>query len=267
MPNHFHLLVRSVRGNLSVCMKNLLGPYTQELNYRHNWDGPVFRGRFRNQLVSESEHLQVLLPYIHLNPVRARLVTAPEFGHWTSYADYLGITKPPKWLTTATVLSMYETVDNLVAETLGYHTGELKWPRDFDLRRGMFKTWSPEIPRTHAQVAAWKDRQVEWVREVHGIVTCLSWEQVFVRAMGRGGNPARRLAVWLLATRTDLTYKQIAEVIKGNSNEVTQMLHFIRKARFGEPLANWVRRADFWVEEESEQRTSNANEDPNDNRG
>ena len=64
MPNHFHLLVRSVQGNLSRCMQKLLGPYTQELNQRHGWDGPVFRGRFRNQVVSHSEHLQVLVPYI-----------------------------------------------------------------------------------------------------------------------------------------------------------------------------------------------------------
>ena len=63
MPNHFHLLVRSVRGNISESMKQLLGPYSQALNQKHGWDGPVFRGRFKNQLVSESEHLRVVIPY------------------------------------------------------------------------------------------------------------------------------------------------------------------------------------------------------------
>ena len=80
MPNHFHLLVRSVRGNLSRCMQQLLGRYTQALNLKHGWAGPVFRGRFKNQVVSESEHLQIVVPYIHLNPVQAGLVPAPHMA-------------------------------------------------------------------------------------------------------------------------------------------------------------------------------------------
>lgn len=48
MPNHYHLLVRSVKGNLSRCMQKLGSSFTQRLNERHKWDGPIFRGRFKN---------------------------------------------------------------------------------------------------------------------------------------------------------------------------------------------------------------------------
>lgn len=46
MPNHYHLLVRSVHGNLSPAMRHLNANYTQKANRVHRWDGPLFRGRF-----------------------------------------------------------------------------------------------------------------------------------------------------------------------------------------------------------------------------
>ena len=249
MPNHFHLLVRSVRGNISDCIKHLLGPYTQALNREHGWDGPVFRGRFRNQVVSESEHLRVVIPYIHLNPVRARLVNTPQSAPWSSYSAYIGETRKPEWLTTETVLSLYETLDNMVAETMGYHSGELCWPSDFDLGKGVFKSWSPEIPWTQDEKATWKQRQLEHVQYVFRVVTDLEWDCVRSNKRGRSGNPARRLAVWLLAHWTDLTHKEIGEAVSAGPNQVALMLHTIRKGTYGSPLANWMRRATFWLDD------------------
>lgn len=249
MPNHFHLLVRSIRGNLSDCMKHLLGPYTQQLNKKYDWDGPVFRGRFRSQVVSESQHLSVLIPYIHLNPVRAGLVSTPDDALWTSYNNYVGSSVTPEWLTTSTVLSLYESVDNLVAETMGYKTGELSWPSDFDLERGIFHAWSPDIPVTPEQKKIWKKEQVRIIKHVHWFVTDLPWSSVRPRTQGRSGNPARRLAVWLLATRTDLTHKEIAKVIGGDTNQVALTLHILRKEKFGEPLKLWMQQADIWLAE------------------
>ena len=249
MPNHFHLLVRSVRGNLSLCMKHLLSHYTQELNQKHGWDGPVFRGRFNNQLVSESEHLRVVIPYIHLNPVRARLVTSPEFALWSSYTAYCGVSEKPEWLTMNTVMSLYGSVDNLEAETRGYRTGALPWPSDFDLRKGIFRSWSPEIPRTADEKVAWRHAQTEHVRHVCEAITGVSWDETRTVRRGRGGNPARRLAVWLLATRTEMTHKEIAAVIGGAANHVTLTLHFIRKGRFGSPLREWIEQTKLWPED------------------
>ena len=41
MPNHYHLLVRSVRGNLSRAMRHVGACFTQDLNRLHVWDGPA----------------------------------------------------------------------------------------------------------------------------------------------------------------------------------------------------------------------------------
>jgi len=249
MPNHYHLLVRSVRGNLSVGMKELNGPYTQELNNRYGWDGPVFRGRFKNQVISESEHLRIVIPYIHLNPVHARLVMSPDQALWTSYAAYTGQeVLPPDWLTTETVLSLYVTRENLVAETMGYHTGEIPWPSDFDLRKGVFRSWSPEIPRTAWEKAVWKEQQVDYVRELVGIITGANWEEVRQPATGRGGNPARRFAIWLLGTRTTLTRREIGEAVCANSNQVSLVLSRLRRRGLPEPLESWMHRTKVWTD-------------------
>lgn len=45
------------------------------------------------------------------------------------------------------------------------------------------------------------------------MVTDLPWDAVKARKRGRAGNPARRLAVWLLANRTDLTDTEIGQAV------------------------------------------------------
>jgi REP element-mobilizing transposase RayT len=78
MPNHYHLLVRSIRGNLSAAIQHLAGRFTREMNRQQGWDGPIFRGRFRSQFIEEESHLRQVVPYLHLNPVRAGLVVLPQ---------------------------------------------------------------------------------------------------------------------------------------------------------------------------------------------
>jgi putative transposase len=253
MPNHFHLLVRSVRGNLSRCMQQLLGRYTQALNLKHGWDGPVFRGRFKNQVVSESEHLQIVVPYIHLNPVRAGLVPAPHMALWSSFPHYLKPEGEPEWLTTDLVLSIFEGVDNLAAETVSLQRGELAWPTDFDLGRGIFTKWSPEIPRTKRQKEQWVQEQVEYVEDVVRQVCDLSWTEVCKSKRGRHGNPARRFAIWLFLTQTDLSHQQIADGVSATVQQVTVQIHRLRNSPLETPLSTWIQAADIWLKNSPEE--------------
>ena len=247
MPNHFHLLVRSVRGNLSRCMQQLLGRYTQALNLKHGWDGPVFRGRFKNQVVSESEHLQIVVPYIHLNPVRAGIVPAPHMAFWSSYPHYLKPEGKPEWLTTDLVLGLFEGVDNLAAETVSLQNGELSWPADFDLSRGIFTKWSPEIPRTRKQREVWQQREIEYVEDVIRQAADLPWTEVRKSKRGRLGNPARRFAIWLFLTQTGLSHKQIADAVGASVEQVTIQIYRLRHGPKEPPLSAWIRKADTWL--------------------
>ena len=73
MSNHYHLLVQTPDGNLSRCMRHLNGVYTQRFNRRHDYDGQLFRGRYKAILVEEDHYLLELLRYIHCNPTRLDL--------------------------------------------------------------------------------------------------------------------------------------------------------------------------------------------------
>ena len=249
MPNHFHLLVQSVRGNLSRCMQELLGPYTQELNRKHGWDGPVFRGRFKNQVISAEEHLEILIPYIHLNPVRARLVTVPEFAHWSSYTAYVGVTPPPDWLKMETVLGMYHGVEQMVRETKAYQRKELSWPLDFDLDKSRFGEEPARIPDdADESPALLKQLEVAYIKKVFETVTGESWARVTDPGRGRSGNPAKRFAVWLLKNCTQLRHREIGELIGSSASQVSLLALRLRRSPLEPPLHTWIGKAWLWID-------------------
>ena len=78
MPNHYHLLLSTPSGNLSRAMRHLDGVYTQRFNRRHDRDGHLFRGRYKAILVDADSYLLQVARYIHLNPIKARLVQDPQ---------------------------------------------------------------------------------------------------------------------------------------------------------------------------------------------
>ncbi|NLX95949.1 MAG: hypothetical protein GXY83_07220 [Rhodopirellula sp.] len=74
-------------------------------NRRHRRCDALFQGRFKAVLVEDESHAIQLTRYVHLNPVRAKIVARPEEYHWSSYQDYLGVRKAPAWLNGETVLA------------------------------------------------------------------------------------------------------------------------------------------------------------------
>lgn len=104
MRNHFHLVIETPQANLVDGMKWLLGVYTKRYNIRHKLCGHLFAGRYKALLVdgSGNGYLRTACDYVHLNPVRAKLLKsqAPlESFAWSSYGLYLKPGKKrPGWL-------------------------------------------------------------------------------------------------------------------------------------------------------------------------
>jgi putative transposase len=94
MNNHFHLVVETPRANLVAGMHWWLGTYTTRFNRRHQYAGHVFSGRYKSLIVdgSGSGYLKAVCDYVHLNPVRAKLL-GPEQRlreyRWSSWPQYL----------------------------------------------------------------------------------------------------------------------------------------------------------------------------------
>ena len=57
MTNHYHLVIETVDGELSVGMRQLNGVYTQRFNRRHHRVGHLFQGRFKAILIEKERHL------------------------------------------------------------------------------------------------------------------------------------------------------------------------------------------------------------------
>jgi putative transposase len=75
MSNHVHLLIRSGTTGLSTAMRKLLTWYAIFFNRRHKRSGHLFENRYKSILCEEEPYFLELVRYIHLNPVRAGIVS------------------------------------------------------------------------------------------------------------------------------------------------------------------------------------------------
>ena len=90
MPNHYHLILKTIDSNLSAGMCNLNSNFAQKSNKKNKRVGHVFQGRYKSILVEEKKYLGELLRYITLNPVRANLVKSVEDWRWSSHGEIVG---------------------------------------------------------------------------------------------------------------------------------------------------------------------------------
>jgi REP element-mobilizing transposase RayT len=149
MPNHFHLVIETPQANLVAGMKWFLGTYTARFNRRHKLFGHLFSGRYKSLIVdgSGNGYLRTVCDYVHLNPVRAKLLTPAQSlrdFRWSSYGGYL---QPPgkraPWL----------RVDRLL--------GEMGIPQDSVAGRRQFES-NMEQRRSQETGQPWKGLERGW---------------------------------------------------------------------------------------------------------
>jgi putative transposase len=91
MTNHVHLLLEpSTATSLGLLMRRLAGRQTRYHNRLEQRSGTLWEGRYKSSLVQHEGYLLACCRYIELNPVRARLVAAPEDYRWSSCRARLG---------------------------------------------------------------------------------------------------------------------------------------------------------------------------------
>jgi putative transposase len=171
MPNHFHLVVETPQANLVAGMKWLLGVYTSRFNRRHKLFGHLFSGRYKSLIVdgSGTGYLKSVCDYVHLNPVRARLIADDqrlENYPWSSYHRYLQKhSRRPEWLSVRRLLGEWRVpADSAAGRRLFAAQMEARRSGERDqeykpLRRGWFlgdKTFRKEL------LAQMAERRGEW---------------------------------------------------------------------------------------------------------
>src|SRR5438552_902297 len=91
MTNHVHLLIERQASAVGRIMHRLLSGYAQYYNRRYRRVGHLLQGRHKAILCQSDRYLSELVRYIHLNPVRAKMVRRPEHYCYSSHRAYLGL--------------------------------------------------------------------------------------------------------------------------------------------------------------------------------
>jgi REP element-mobilizing transposase RayT len=220
MGNHYHLCLRTPRGNLSRIMRHVDGIYTQRFNRRHRRDGTLFRGRYKAILIDADEYLAAVVRYIHLNAVEAGLVKMPEEYRWASHQHYLKSKGTPAWLDTKEAMEQ-------IGERQAFHefvlSGNEPSLREYyeakrqspilgsetflERVRQLGEPATREHPRYERRVVQARPERV--IHEVMGEYK-VRREEIFRAVRGRE-NEARKVALYLIKRCCDRTLPEIAD--------------------------------------------------------
>ena len=85
MSNHVHLLLKTGTKEPSFFMRRINSMYARYFNSKYQCIGHLFQGRYFSNLINNVIELLEVSRYIHLNPVRAKMVGSPENYMWSSY--------------------------------------------------------------------------------------------------------------------------------------------------------------------------------------
>lgn len=252
MPNHFHILATSVSGRLSAAMKYLQGRFAQLNNQRFDWDGPLFKGRFRNRLVEDDAYWRHLLAYVHLNPVRARLVNHPDQSDWTSHTAYVGLEASPEWLSRGEMLELHGGLDGYRAYLVDMLGGSLQPPEGFDADQ----LWSPGVvsltttedgPDEGRSGRFSMDEDSETRAEAAlaelGKVLDRERSELLATKRGRAGNRVRWMVAWWLCWRGRLSGVQVARLLGVDTSVVSRARRRAEARRDIDPvIGDWMTR-------------------------
>ena len=228
MGNHYHLCLRTPKGNLSRVMRHVDGIYTQRFNRRHGRDGPLFRGRYRAILVDADEYLAAVVRYIHLNAVKAGMATMPEDYRWASHGYYYPGKGAPNWLNTGEVLeqiggrkAFHEFVLSGNEESVErYYAAQRQIPilGSEEFMERLRRPGVAAVARDHARyerraVQAGPERVVSEVVRQYRVTR----EAIFGGKRGRE-NEARKVAMYLVKRCCDRTLPEMAKDFGVGSN-------------------------------------------------
>lgn len=89
MTNHVHILLKTGSKNPSYFMRRINSMYAKYFNEKYELVGHLFQGRYYTNLITNITELIEVSRYIHLNPVKAKIVESPEEYIWSSYNKFI----------------------------------------------------------------------------------------------------------------------------------------------------------------------------------
>lgn len=90
MDNHVHLMIKTDTKELGALVARIHSIYTRYFNKKYHYIGHLFQDRYYSELIEDDKQLLQTSRYIHLNPVKAKMVKKPDEYRWSSYKMLIG---------------------------------------------------------------------------------------------------------------------------------------------------------------------------------
>lgn len=93
MDNHVHLLLKTEDLHISNFISRIHSIYARFFNNKYKYVGHLFQNRYYTELIEDDAQLLSTSRYIHLNPLKAKMVEKAEDYQWSSYGMFIGLIK------------------------------------------------------------------------------------------------------------------------------------------------------------------------------
>lgn len=89
MRNHIHIQLKTSTTHMGYFIGRIHNFYAKYFNNKYNYVGHLFQERYASQIIDKDSYAIETSRYIHLNPVRASIVSKPEEYRWSSYPKFI----------------------------------------------------------------------------------------------------------------------------------------------------------------------------------
>lgn len=226
MGNHYHLVIETPNGNMNKVLHYINGSYANYINRKRNRNGHLLQGRYKGILVDRDAYMLELSRYLHLNPVRAKIVERPEDYRQSSYRSYVK-TQKEAIVTTDLILGMVsedgktarrayrEYVEKGVTEE-GRNPLEDVYGGVILGSRGFIKQALRMLKETALDQEEIARRRELRKFEIEDVIEAVcSYFEVSADRLAEGGNDLRDMAIYLLKRHTSFLNRQIGELFEG----------------------------------------------------
>lgn len=90
MSNHVHLIIKTGQESMTSLMRRINSLYTKYFNKKYDYTGHLFGAKYFYELIENDRQILQVSRYVHLNPVKAKMVSKPENYLWSSYRMFTG---------------------------------------------------------------------------------------------------------------------------------------------------------------------------------
>lgn len=230
MNNHIHLLIQVGEISLSKIMQNLTSRYAQFVNARYSRVGHLFQGRFKAILIEEGFYFKKLLRYIHMNPVRANIISDPGDHIWSSHSAYMN-RKKIGWLVTGFGLSHFgkkrdESVRNYSAYVATQESAEELKELRGSFKDGQFLGSNDFLDSIKKSELAQINIKLPLKVLLNAVCETLEIQEEYVISSSQSAKAsfARGLFSWMASRIQDTVIKEIASLINRDASTVSGLI-------------------------------------------